>query len=227
MALHTRQVARVPSSTLPEHAAHVRFRAGLHEREVTRAEAHRCIRAVKAPRKLAQHALQFGEADPLVDQKPSISVEHRRVRHVVVATKHAAAADDRHRRGVVAHLAYLHVAGVCAQEHACVGLAAVDLHPEAVLHVRGRVVRRKRELGEVVALEFDLGAPRDLETQRAEDVQDLVGHLSDGVVVTALAHSTGRLISNGGALKSAARAARSSALKRASNADSTLPRGRR
>src|SRR6185369_13032794 len=88
---------------------------------------------------------------------------------------------------VGAHFTHLHVTGVRAQQDTRVGLAALDLHPEAVLHVRRRVVRRESQLGEVVALELDLRTPSDLEAERTEDVQDLVRDLGDRMMVTAFA----------------------------------------
>ena len=57
-------------------------------------------------------------------------------------------------------------------------------HPEGVLHVGRRVVRREAELGEVVLLELDLGSVVHGEAEAHEDVDDLVAHDRDGVRVT-------------------------------------------
>ena len=129
--------------------------------------------------------MSCGETHVLVDQEALDLVEHRRVRDVVVAPVDGAAADDRHRRPVRAHLAHLDVAGVRAQAAPARPRRAFHLHPEAVLHVGRRVIGRERELGEVVALELDLGAPGELKAERAEDLEDLELHAGDRVQVSA------------------------------------------
>jgi hypothetical protein len=83
---------------------------------------------------------------------------------------------------VRAHLSHLHVARVGAEKDA---RALFGGEPEAVLHVRRRVVGRKVQLGEVVLFELHLGAGGHGEAQVAEDAEQLVADLMDRVRVPA------------------------------------------
>ena len=106
--------------------------------------------------KLAQDALQVSHRDALVDEEALDLVKHRRVRRVVVAPVRRPRRDERHRRGVAGHRANLDVSS-CAWA-AAQSARRLAPHPEAVLHVRGRVIRREAELREVVFLDLDLRA---------------------------------------------------------------------
>ena len=118
----------------------VELHARLDEGEEARAEAHRRARAIEALGERGEDAAEIGEADALVDEEALDLVEHRRVGEIVVAAEDAASADHGERRGVRAHLPHLHVARVGAEKDA---RALFRGEPEAVLHVRRRVVGRK------------------------------------------------------------------------------------
>ncbi len=53
------------------------------------------------------------------------------------------------------------------------------IHVQRVVHVHGRVIRRKVQGGEVVPVGLDLGAHRNSEPDATKDFNDLVHHLGD------------------------------------------------
>ena len=65
-------------------------------------------------------------------------------------------ADHPYRRFLVEHDSHLHRGGVGSEEHVGAGVAAGD--EKGVLHVAGRVVGRKVQHVEVVAVELQFGA---------------------------------------------------------------------
>src|SRR4051812_41541560 len=81
---------------LAEYTSDVDLSAGLDEREVARAEAHRRVRSVEALGELREHALEMRERDVAVDEERLDLVEHRRVRRVVVAAIDGARSDEGH-----------------------------------------------------------------------------------------------------------------------------------
>ncbi len=170
-------LAQVASAPLAEHASDVDLRTGLDEREVAWTKAHRRAGPVEPLRELRQDALEVRHGDVLVDEEGLDLVKHRRVRHVVVAAIHAARRDEGHGRLVRGHGANLHVAGVRSQKVPGGG-------PEAVLHVRGRVIGRKAELREVVLLQLHVRTVMHGEAEAAEDGDDLLAHDGDGMLVT-------------------------------------------
>jgi hypothetical protein len=142
------------------------------------AKTHRRLRSVDALGERVEHALQLGERHVLVDEKPFDLVEHRRMGNVLVLAVHRPSADHRQWGLVGEHLAHLNVAGVGAQEQP-------RPDPERVLHVSGRVIGRKAELGEVVLFELDLGTVANDEAEVAKRREDVVLHLGERVKVSA------------------------------------------
>jgi hypothetical protein len=96
------------------------------------------------------------------------------VRRVVVAAIDGTRGDDCERRLAAQHLADLHGRGVRAQQRRA-RVRARRLHDEErVLHVGRRVIGRKPEAIEVVLVQVDLGAVRDVEAEADEQVEQLV-----------------------------------------------------
>lgn len=127
----------------------------------------------------------MGHRHVLVDQEALDLVKHRRMGRIVVAAIDRAGRDERHGRRMGRHRANLNVARVRPQQRSTGGpvLDARNVHPEAVLHVGGGVVRRESELREVVLLELDLRSIVDGEPETHQNVDDLVAHARDRVRV--------------------------------------------
>jgi hypothetical protein len=58
----------------------------------------------------------------------------------------------------------------------------IIVHKECVLHVSGRMVLGKVESFEVVIIQLDLGALRNLETQASKDLTDFLDNERYGVL---------------------------------------------
>jgi len=97
------------------------------------------------------------------------------------------------------------------------------LHPESCLACPSRVVREElpRLVNCATPARYD-GPPGELRSQRAEDVQDLVGALGERVMGgrAQVPVRPGQAMENGGALRSAVRSAINRRAKAASKADS-------
>src|SRR5690606_20671293 len=120
------------------------------------------------PEKLCIDALEIGEGDVFCDPQPLDLMEHRRVRGVAVDTVRASRGDHLDRGLVGASIAYLHGAGMRAQQQGQAVLV-VDVDVERVPHgARGVILWmvQGREVGPVV---LDLGAVGNVETTGTED----------------------------------------------------------
>ena len=103
-------------------------------------------------------------------------VKHRRVRRVAIDAIGAPRRDDADRRLLFQHGAHLHRRGVGAQDVLrAVGLLA---EIEGVVHLPRRMIGRDVELGEIVVVEFDVGAFGDGKAEIGEDRRDFVEHLA-------------------------------------------------
>ncbi len=117
----------------------------------------------------------MAEIGDLVDHEAFELVEHGRVGGIGIDAIGAAGRDDADRRLLVQHRAHLHGAGMRAQHMArAVGLF---LQIEGVVHLPRGMIRRDVELGEIVIVEFDIGAFGDGEAQIGEDRGHFVEHL--------------------------------------------------
>ena len=159
-----------------EVAGDVHLRRWLGEGEKARAEAQLHVAAEHLAGERVDGGLQVGERDVLVDVETFELVENAVASGAdrLVAV-HLAGADHPNRRLLVEHHAHLHRRGVRAEQHVPLGFAASD--EEGVLHVAGRVVRRKVQAVEVVLVEFKLRAGGDAESHRGENTFHVAQHL--------------------------------------------------
>ena len=180
MPLHAAQPDAVAELALDIH-----FGRGLGEREERWPEAGPRGRREEAVREVDQRRLEIDERDPLVHREPFDLAEDRRVRRVEgVVPVHDAGDDHAIRAAASSSMVRICTGEVWVRRSSrpagSPSRGCIDI--ERVVHVHRRMVGRKVEREEVVPLGLDLGADRDGEPERAEDLDDLVDDAGDGML---------------------------------------------